>query len=619
MFLINWFRSNTSKGLDEYKNQNYEMAQEYFLNALKDNENDGKARFYLARMLYLNKKRNDIAKDHLKIILRQDPSDQAANFMLGDIYYSEGELDEASVYYKQITSDNRIYYQAIFNLGLIDQQQGRLDAAAKKFRKVTKKSPDNTNAYYNLGCIYELKGNTQLAKRHYKLALNTEEGANDPDLIYNYAMLLADEGNYNFSYKLLLRGRSLCPEDLDIQKSITFILKRRKKRLKQFELLTRKIELPQKKKKKKKKKKKNDLQQSKKNSKSTQGYYPEKIGLLDLSEFVLENGKEMGIVLNVIKRSHFCWELRIKLPTQINIEQFQSLCKAFQKNKTIHVLTIKGTKLNSECLYLLKSLLSTNNSLFEIHAEWISGMNLDDIDSIQRILQKNRSNFGDLKYDTSRLLLEQACTDQQICGIGVHSDLVKIRCKKNWEEIYCSLENFSKHEIEKFLWWIYADLFANSNTITTIFKKLNIKKPGYCIDDINTLLHDNPGRNFFIESVETNYGVHKFFLYARTNWFRMIYHTGRYKPKGVEDPWKLDQSTLKYLVHFLYTESFPKTKNSLANILLIIDQLESFSESFGLTGNTFIQKLDKLKKIVNYNALVSKNKSKRKNVKRRRK
>ena len=162
---------------------------------------------------------------HFKEVLRLNPQNPMAKFVLARILFNEGQMDEAVKLYQQLLPPlpdnskdsnglavftsllagtgsnsqrniriiNEIYTEANFNLGAALAGQGNFDEAARRFTEVLQINPDLVMAHRYLGNILLEKGQTDEAVRHYSVVLRIE-----PNSAAEYK---------NLGYTLLQNGR----------------------------------------------------------------------------------------------------------------------------------------------------------------------------------------------------------------------------------------------------------------------------------------------------------------------------------------------------------------------------------------------------------------------------
>ncbi len=92
-----------------------------------------------------------------------DPARTAAenNFMFGNVYLDQGELDRAAEYFKEAVASDSTFAPPYVNLGIVYTQIRLFDDAKKAYAKAISLEPQTIDAYYNLAAM--LIGTGELA------------------------------------------------------------------------------------------------------------------------------------------------------------------------------------------------------------------------------------------------------------------------------------------------------------------------------------------------------------------------------------------------------------------------------------------------------------------------
>jgi Flp pilus assembly protein TadD len=108
-----------------------------------------------------------MAKDTFIRLLDRHPTDEEGAYMLGRIYYQEGNIDLAIGQFQRVRKINPGHYKALDNLGLCYQAQGDEEAARRYFlaaiKLVEKDHPDYEWPYTNLADLLLKSGDAQRA------------------------------------------------------------------------------------------------------------------------------------------------------------------------------------------------------------------------------------------------------------------------------------------------------------------------------------------------------------------------------------------------------------------------------------------------------------------------
>jgi len=180
----------------------WEEAREHFDRALSFSPNDISILEQLLR-LDTNELRSDLAHKHAIAILKLDPGNALANYIMGTLHYKDGHLDLAEdsfrrslqrektayalndlawVLYKrnQLEEAERLAresismdqqsYQAWDTLGMILLKQGVLDEAEKTLQRAVSMAPDKPETIVHLAELQYHKGNRERAKELLQVA-----------------------------------------------------------------------------------------------------------------------------------------------------------------------------------------------------------------------------------------------------------------------------------------------------------------------------------------------------------------------------------------------------------------------------------------------------------------
>jgi predicted O-linked N-acetylglucosamine transferase (SPINDLY family) len=104
-------------------------------------------------------------------ILRADPSNHEALYLLGLALQATGRLAEAAEKYQEALRCDPTRGDVWNDLGAAQAMQGRLDEALAAFRRVLELEPGHADAHNNLGNALRLQGNPEEATPHFHEAL----------------------------------------------------------------------------------------------------------------------------------------------------------------------------------------------------------------------------------------------------------------------------------------------------------------------------------------------------------------------------------------------------------------------------------------------------------------
>lgn len=147
-------------GIIYYALKDYDKAEQYYLRALKEDEEYTEARFNLCG-LYIKVKRYDDAIEQCSIAA-DDPLYQArasAYTNLGIAYFKKGEINKAKSYYDRALDINPALVYAHNELGKLYLAIGETEKAINEFRIAIAGYKEYDEAYFNLAGAYLKSGN----------------------------------------------------------------------------------------------------------------------------------------------------------------------------------------------------------------------------------------------------------------------------------------------------------------------------------------------------------------------------------------------------------------------------------------------------------------------------
>jgi tetratricopeptide (TPR) repeat protein len=105
---------------------------------------------------------------------RKNPNLIMPRVMLGDMYRSEGNYDDAVKQYEQVTKMDPYYSSNWYKLGVGYQFMERLKDAAGSYQKALKITPKDAKSNMNLGLVQLYLGNTEEALNYARKATDLE-------------------------------------------------------------------------------------------------------------------------------------------------------------------------------------------------------------------------------------------------------------------------------------------------------------------------------------------------------------------------------------------------------------------------------------------------------------
>ncbi|MDP3143397.1 MAG: tetratricopeptide repeat protein, partial [Candidatus Omnitrophota bacterium] len=128
---------------------------------------------------------NHIWKDDeslFKNILRYAPYSEKPYLVLGQLYISKGDFDQAIALFRKGLAANPTGAVLYTNLGIALERKKDLVSAIEAYKQAIGLNPSSYEAYNNLGVIYAKSGQIEKAKEQFKMSLDANS---DFDLAYN--------------------------------------------------------------------------------------------------------------------------------------------------------------------------------------------------------------------------------------------------------------------------------------------------------------------------------------------------------------------------------------------------------------------------------------------------
>ncbi|MCC6206967.1 MAG: tetratricopeptide repeat protein, partial [Gammaproteobacteria bacterium] len=150
------------------------------------------------------------AAEDFRAALALDPEHAEAHRKLGNAYFAQGRLDEATACYLRAIALDPALVAAHFNLGLTHFRQGRPDAAATSYLTALKLKPDFVEAYSSLGVAYSSQGRYDEALQCLEKALTMQPG--NPLIHNNTGLTLQKLGRRDEAIASYRRALALKPD-----------------------------------------------------------------------------------------------------------------------------------------------------------------------------------------------------------------------------------------------------------------------------------------------------------------------------------------------------------------------------------------------------------------------
>lgn len=158
-----------------------------------------------------------------RAVLKDDPDNVDALYLLGTIQYQRGQHGSASLFLKKATQRNPRHAEARNNLGLVLEAQGKLDEAATHFRRAVELQPRYADAFFNLGNVLRLTHQPEEAIESYEKAIQINPRWGDAHA--NLGLALRDLGRHEEARQCCVEATRLNPKSVSAQNSLGMILK----------------------------------------------------------------------------------------------------------------------------------------------------------------------------------------------------------------------------------------------------------------------------------------------------------------------------------------------------------------------------------------------------------
>jgi tetratricopeptide (TPR) repeat protein len=142
---------------------------------------------------------------------RLNPNLIMPRVMLGDMYRSDGNYDDAVKQYEQVTKMDPYYASNWYKLGVGYQFMERLKDAASSYQKALKIAPKDAKSYMNLGLAQLYLGNTEQALNYAKKATELEPKL--PAAWSNLGVTLDAAGKYPEAEEAYRKSIDLDPDN----------------------------------------------------------------------------------------------------------------------------------------------------------------------------------------------------------------------------------------------------------------------------------------------------------------------------------------------------------------------------------------------------------------------
>lgn len=139
-----------------------------------------------------------------KDILKYEPDSARINNNLGNVFFNQGNREQAEFYYRKAVESGDAFAQPYYNLGSILQSRGDIFGARQLYEKAIEINPNLYYPYQNLAVIYAQQGN--LTKAIENIEILKSLLPNNPRAYYNSALIYIVLNNKEQALKDLESG-----------------------------------------------------------------------------------------------------------------------------------------------------------------------------------------------------------------------------------------------------------------------------------------------------------------------------------------------------------------------------------------------------------------------------
>jgi len=150
-----------------------------------------------------------LAESYLKDASRLAPTSSEVWGELARVYLQESKFEEAVSAYNRAASLNPENKENYYGLGLTYLRLKKDALARAQYEKIIKRFPEEKEAYLLLADLYTSTGNRSAALNTYRKILKFLP--DNPLILYNYAVLLAQQKDYRTARDYLVKSVGLAP------------------------------------------------------------------------------------------------------------------------------------------------------------------------------------------------------------------------------------------------------------------------------------------------------------------------------------------------------------------------------------------------------------------------
>ena len=164
----------------------------------------------------------DDALEYLKMTLRYGPQSAEVFSNIGFILHGSNQLDQAIEFYEKAVHLNEELFEAYLSLGNIFREKGLNDKAVTHYRRALELNPESPDAHSGLGIALLSTGNYEEAVTYCRKA--AELSPHNADLHYNLGIALQEHGRLNEAIECFRISLEMDPSDASACNNLAFAL-----------------------------------------------------------------------------------------------------------------------------------------------------------------------------------------------------------------------------------------------------------------------------------------------------------------------------------------------------------------------------------------------------------
>ncbi len=182
-------KGDIEAGKKAFAEKDYVAAESAFKKALEKDPNNSDARFFLARTLDAQGKK-EAAMAEYRRLLEKEPDHAKANYYLGRLLYQAQKYSDAERHFKKSVAADAKFAPAQYSLGLAQEKQGKNSDALSSYKKSAETDGSLTQAHFNSAII--LKKN----KKYDEALAELGKAGGGSDVEYQKGEILLKQKKY---------------------------------------------------------------------------------------------------------------------------------------------------------------------------------------------------------------------------------------------------------------------------------------------------------------------------------------------------------------------------------------------------------------------------------------